>query len=92
MAITKITKPKLWKPVEFMRPDLVSVEELLQGIYEDIHILQDADGVEYVKGSSLILPIVNKHGDMMNVIDSDGRAVTKINSHAYKNAAWEFGI
>ena len=92
MGTRKILKPEDWKPVEILHPEIIPLDALLQAIYQDIHILKDHDGVEFVENAGLILPVVNKYGDKLNVTDERGRSVSDITSHAYRSAAWEFEL
>ena len=73
-------------------PGVITTRELTQAIWEDIKVLEEQDGVEFVKNGKLYLPVCNKYGDPKVLLKDTGEPLKYFTSWAYKSAAWDYDL
>lgn len=70
----------------------LTMAQLRQAIFEQLHELEDAYALAYSKGATLYVNPVNEYGEPV-LLKRDGRVVTKVLSDGpYRNAAGDLKL
>lgn len=76
--------------IEYRGLGTVSMDELLQALITDIHVLRDDYNAKFTTGVRLFLPITNEYGEHIDIKKPSGERLSKFDTVHYRPTCLDF--
>lgn len=78
--------------VEYKELGTISMDELIQAIITDIHVLRDDFNAKFTTGVRLILPVTNEYGELIDLKKSNGQKISKFDTNHYRPSCLDYDM
>jgi hypothetical protein len=70
----------------------INIDEFIQAVLTDIHVLKDTYHVQYIKNARLRLLVTNEYGEELKVRRPTGGTIYYMDTHHYRPACKDYEL